>query len=101
MPIHIAFCRISVMDEAQKRVNCSDCDKSYASRWSLKGHLVGAHNMRFLKGTDMIRVMTGVELEEAKALLLRQQRNGRMLRLERGRPSVTRRGRALRRFTAG
>ena len=77
----IVFCW-RTMNKA--RVNCPECNKSYANRRDLKRYLIGAHNMCFIPGTGMTRVMTGVVLKDkAKALLRHQQRNRRMRRQER------------------
>ena len=66
------------------RIQCPECAKSYADRRSLKRHLVGLHNMCFLPRTDLMRVMVGEELEEAKVLSRHRQCNGKMRRRERG-----------------
>ena len=70
------------MDNNRKHINCTECNKSYTDRRSLKRHLVGAHDMCFIPESEVLRVMTVIELTEAKVLL----RNGQMRQRKRDRP---------------
>ena len=71
------------MERLRNRVPCSECDKSYKDRRRLKRHLKGAHNMRFIPGSSLTRVLEGRELDEARVQFQHQQRNGMVRRRER------------------
>ena len=65
------------------RLNCPDCNKTYADRKGLKQHLVSAHQMRYNFRFDNTRVISGTELNEELWKLRHQQQNGVMRHHER------------------